>query len=401
MFFDVTNTVINIFYLLIIVFSGFVILYLRRKAEGSKSLYKLLLIFYGIIISKIVFIKMNLFFISQLSFILFIILLFELSMRLTNENINKKSTTIFFSMLILNLFIVGFLSFLLITESIVHILIFAILLCAVEYFMIDELKKEGDISSPLIIFIVFAALYYNELNNFTGLEKIYSILQYLLIGLGMGIIFSIITFKVLKPKKIDWMQEIMLALTAYLAYIITELANGSGILAVIIFGVFFGNSNIRKKSEIKTLSPFLFKSTEVLIFILLGIISSQYIDHVLYNKEIIYTALFILTAYYIIRFLIISIFYKKYSIHNKLLITLAPKGIMYATVIIVLSKKLSNSITASMILILIISLVITWITEIFENKRIKKMDLFFEAVKNIRYGKKRNHLTKHLTKNTD
>ncbi|MEM4638152.1 MAG: cation:proton antiporter [Candidatus Woesearchaeota archaeon] len=391
MFFDVTNTVINIFYLIIIVFSGFVILYLRRKAEGSKSLYKLLLIFYGIIISKIVFIKMNLFFINQLSFILFIILLFELSMRLTNENINNKSTKIFFSMLILNLFIVGFLAFLLITESIVHILIFAILLCAVEYFMIDELKKEGDISSPLIIFIVFTALYYNELNNFTGLEKIYSILQYLLIGLGMGIIFSIITFKILKPKKIDWMQEIMLAFTAYLAYIITELANGSGILAVIIFGVFFGNSNIRKKSEIKTLSPFLFKSTEVLIFILLGIISSQYIDYVLYNKEIIYNALFILAAYYIIRFLITSIFYKKYSIHNKLLITLAPKGIMYATAIIVLSKKLSNSITASMILILIISLIITWITEIFENKRIKKMDLFFETVKNIRYGKKRKH----------
>jgi hypothetical protein len=93
---------------------------------------------------------------------------------------------------------------------------------------------------------------------------------------------------------------------------------------------------------------------------------------------------------------VISAVYKKYSIQNKLLLTLAPKGMVYGAALLVFSSNnlLVNDLTIVMLYILLLSLLASWAMEYVEEQKIKRMDRFFNAIKNLRYGRKRG-LKKH------
>lgn len=378
-------------YLAIILGFGFLILYLRRKAEGSKSFYKIALILSGIALFSILGGKLDLFLINNLANLLLITLAFELSMRVTPDNLkDHKSLKLFSITLIANILIIGILTATLLDIRIMQAIIFAIILTAIEYFMIDELRQEGDAANPLIILIAFSLIYFIGIKA-EGINVLADFIQYILIGVGVGIFVSIIIFKLLKPNKITWVHELMLISAAYLTYILTEYLNGFGLLAIMISGVMFGNSHIRKKSEMNTFSPFIFKTIEIMIFILIGFIITFNID-----ATLLWNALLIFMAYLLIRLIVVSIIYRRYSWHNKLLLTLAPKGMVFGAALILFSSKnlLANDLTIVMLYILIISLIISWIMEYFEEQKIKRMDKFFAAVKNLKYGRKRT-LKKH------
>jgi len=381
----------QLMYLAIILGFGFLILYIRRKAEGSFSFYKIALILSGIALFALLGGKLDLFLINNLANLLLITLAFELSMRVTPENLkNPKSAIIFFAILLLNIVIVGILAASLLKISILHSIIFAIILTAIEYFMVDELRIEGDTANPLIMLVAFSLIYFIGLRG-DVINNITDFIQYILIGLGVGIFVSIIIFKLLKPNKITWIHELMLISAAYLTYLLTEYLGGFGLLAIMIFGVMFGNSYIRKKSEMNTFSPFIFKSMEILIFILIGFIITFSID-----TGLLWNALLIFLAYIIIRLIVISFAYRRYSLQNKLLLTLAPKGMVYGAALLVFSSKnlIVNDLTIIMMYILLLSLLASWTMEYFEDQKIKRMDRFFNAIKNLRYGRKKD-IKKH------
>mgnify|MGYP000197515719 CR=1 FL=1 len=378
---------LQLIYLAFILGFGFLVLYLRRKAEGSKSFYKFVLILSGVALSTIIGGELDLFIINNLANLLLITLAFELSMRITPENIkHHKPFNIMIIMLILNILIIGILAASLLEINALQAIILAIVLTAVEYFMVDELRQEGDLANPLIILFTFSLIYFIGLKS-DIINKTLEFIQYIMIGLGVGVFVSIITFKLLKPNKITWIHELMLISMAYLTYLSTEYLNGFGLLAIMIFGVMFGNSYVRKKSDMNTFSPFIYKSLEIFIFMMVGFIIASSIDTVL-----LWNALVIFIAYLLIRLIVISITYKKYSIQNKLLLTLAPKGIVFASALLVFSSKnlLVNDLNIVMLYILLISLLASWVMELFEEERIKRMDNFFNIVQNIRYGRKKN-----------
>jgi NhaP-type Na+/H+ or K+/H+ antiporter len=381
----------QLIYFAIILGFGFLVLYLRRRAEGSKSFYKIILILSGVALFALIGGKLDLFVINNLANLLLITLAFELSMRVTPDNLKTpKPTIIFVIITFLNIVILGTLTSALLKIPIIHSIIFAIILSAIEYFMVDELRQEGDAANPLIILIAFGLIYLLGLKN-DFLNNTADLIQYVLIGLGVGIFVSIIIFKLLKPHKITWVHELMLISAAYLTYLLTEYLNGFGLLAIMIFGLMFGNSYIRKKSEMNTFSPFIFKSLEILIFIMIGFIITLGID-----TNLLWNALVIFLVYILIRLIVISIGYKKYSIQNKLLLTLAPKGVVFGAALLVFTSKnlLLNDLTIVMLYILVFSLLASWAMEYFEDQKIKKMDKFFDAIKNLRYGRKKN-LKKH------
>lgn len=379
---DITQLI----YLIILLLSGFIVLYIRRKAKASKSFYKITLILLGVVLALFLAKKIDLFLLNNLIVFLFIVMLFELSMRLNPENLKgPKPMHIFLWTFILNILIIGTATALLLKINIYHALVFAIILTAIEYFMVDELRQEGDLANPLIILLAFSLIYFQTLNEST-VYNITDFLQYIMIGIGVGIIVSIIIFKLLKPNKISWVHELALVCTAYLTYLLAEYLNGFGLLSVIIFGALFGNSYIRRKSEMKTLSPFIFKSLEILIFILIGFIVVFGIE-----VELIWKSIILYAIYLTIRFIVISLVHKRYSWRNKLLLTLAPKGIVFAATLLILFSQniFVTEVKTVMIYILLISLLISWIMEYIEEKKIKKMDRFFDIVKNLRYGRKK------------
>jgi len=316
---------------------------------------------------------------------LLVTLTFELSIRINPENIhmNSKTLGVFVWTLIINIVIMGLLASYLINIPTMQAIIFALILTTIEYFMVEELRKEGDFANPLIIIFALSIVYFMTLNN----QLFYNIgdfLRYMLIGLATGVISGIIVFKLMNNAKISWVHELALLCTAVVVYIFTILLGGSGIFSIIILGVFFGNSYVRKKNDMKSFSPFIFKSLEILLFLIIGFM-------IPFNLKFFLWALLIFIIYCIIRYIIISIYHKTYSMQNKLLLTFAPKGMVYAALLLVFSIEFfSVSLSSMMAWILIISLLIASGIEFVEGKKIKRLEELYVVLKNIRYGRKRD-----------
>ena len=394
---------IQIIYLVVLLIIGSIVLYLRRRAQGSKSVYKITLILLGVIIavtsiSNKLIIEFDIEFLKSLSVVLLIILMFELSVRLNPENIDfkKKNLTLFFGILIINVIILSILATLLLNIQPIFTVVFAIIISSIEYFMVDELKEEGDLSNPFLILFAFSILSFYNLQD-SMIFNMISFIQYMFIGLGMGVAIGIIVFKCMKNQKITWFSEIALVAAAIITYILTEYIGGSGLFAILILGVFFGNSFVRKKNDMKSFSPFIFKSLEILIFLLIGFVA--YTD---LSLETIFYSIILYIAYLIIRYIVINITYKHYSIQNKLLLTFAPKGMVFAIMILVLGSygAISNSLITVMLMIIIFSLIISAIFEYFENQKIHRLERLFSLIKNLRFGRKRDIIRKKLMHKT-
>jgi cell volume regulation protein A len=255
---------------------------------------------------------------------------------------------------------------------------------SIEYFMVDELKEEGDMANPLLILFAFSILFFYHMED-RLFDNAVTFIQYLLIGLGTGVAAGIIVFKSMRHEIIGWFHEIGLVAVALALYIITEYVGGSGLFAILILGVFFGNSFIRKRGQMVSFSPFIFKTIEVLAFLLVGFVAMIRLNH-----NILLSSLMIFVACLIIRFVAQSIAYKHYSIQNKLLLTFAPKGMVFAISILVLGSTGSfpDTLISVMLLILVFSLIFSIFFEYYEEKKISRLDRVYRMLKSLRFGRK-------------
>jgi cell volume regulation protein A len=259
--------------------------------------------------------------------------------------------------------------------------------------MVDELKEEGDFSNPFIILFAFSILIFFSMED-RLFENLIAFLQYMLIGIGMGIAAGIIVFKSMKYRNIEWFHEIGLIAVAIILYVIAERIGGSGLFAIMVLGVFFGNSFVKKKAQIKSFSPFILKSLEILIYLMIGFVAILTL-----NIDILVKSLLILVIYLIIRFITISIAYKHYSIQNKLLLTFAPKGMVFGSTILVLGSygTVPDVLISVMLLILVFSLIISTFYEYYENKKINRLERLYLLIKNLRFGRKRDLVRKRIS----
>ena len=380
----------QIIYLLILLFIGYIILFLRRKAKGGKSLYKIALILLGIVLATVFSEIFDSDFLKSVSIVLLIVILFELSSRLTpnNTTLSNKSLVLFSAIIFANMVLITIISHNIIGLSIINSIILGIMISTIEYFMVSELKEEGDMSSPFLLVMTVLTITFIEVttNDFFGIIEF---IKYLVIGLGTGIIFGIIVFKSIKSHahNVNWVHELGLVCAAIIIYIIAEYINGSGIIAVLVFGIFFGNSYVKKRTEINGLSPFIFKSTETLILLLLGFLITTH-----FSISLLWKTAIVFLAYIIIRLTIISIAYKRHSFHNRLLLTFAPKGIVFAISMLVIAQYaiIENNLLDAMFIILIISLLCASFFEYIEYKKIAYFDRVYEVLKKIRFGRKRD-----------
>ena len=159
--------------------------------------------------------------------------------------------------------------------------------------------------------------------EYTVFDSVKEFFKFILIGLGTGLTAGIIVFKALRTKFFDNAHELGLVGAAIGLYILTEQLIGSGIIAVLVFGIFYGNSFVKKRNNTQNFSPFIFKNLEILVFMILGLIIGFKFDTMSIIKGLI-----VYVVYLVLRFIVLSIFYKSHSLQNRLLLTLAPMGIV-------------------------------------------------------------------------
>ena len=97
----------------VIVLIGVIVLSLRRKAEGSRTGYKLVLVLLGLLLGLLTigntFFSLDKYFLKSLCVFLLIVLLFELSVRLNSDNITLSfgNVMMFCMILIINILAIG------------------------------------------------------------------------------------------------------------------------------------------------------------------------------------------------------------------------------------------------------------------------------------------------------
>lgn len=112
--------------------------------------------------------------------------------------------------------------------------------------------------------------------NNSPLEIVLLLLLQIVLGLGFGFIFSFIAKFVLKKIKIkeNGLELAFLVAIAVIAYALPTLLNGNGYLAVYIAGIVIGNSNVLTKKNTFHFFDGLTSIIQMLMFFLLGILST-------------------------------------------------------------------------------------------------------------------------------
>ena len=386
-------------YIGILILIGLIVLLLRRRAKGSRTGYKLVLLLLGMLLATLTINNHRLFafdsyFLKNLCVLLLVVLLFELSVRLNSDNIRLsiESVGMFFVILIANILLLGVISTFLLGIQFVHGVIFAIIISSIEYFLVDQLKNEGDFANPLILFFAFSILVFYSLNGLV-FDNIFYFLKYILIGLGVGVLTGIVVFKSLKDQYITPINELGMVAMAVVTYILTEQLSGSGLFSVMVLGTFFGNSYVRKTTSMYYFSPFIFKTLEMLIFILIGFVAVFTLNYSMLLKSFV-----IFLIYLVIRFMVIHLFYRKHSVENKLLLTLAPKGMILGVAILVLSAygTIESSLISVILLFLIYSLLLGVFVEYIEQQKELRLDKMLKSLMTIRFGRKRDLFRKNF-----
>jgi NhaP-type Na+/H+ or K+/H+ antiporter len=387
-------------YVAILILIGVIVLSLRRKAEGSRTGYKLILVLIGVLLgislkNDYAFISFDAYFLKALVVFLLVVLLFELSVRLNPDNISltPRSISMFFCILAVNIVLLGISTTLLLNIPFVQGVVFAILLSSVEYFLVDSLKSEGDLANPLVLFFAFSIVLFYGLQGHIFENLIY-FLKYVVIGLGTGVFIGIIVFRILRNRRVTPANELGLISVAVLTYIITEQLSGSGLFAVLILGTFFGNSYVRKTSNMYNFSPFIFKTLEMLIYLLIGFVLT--ID---FSNGILWKALLLFLAYILLRLLMIQFYFRHYSFGNKLLLTFAPKGMILGVAILVLGTygTVTNLLLNVMLIVLIYSLLAGVFVEYIEQQKSLRLDKLFKLLVTKRFGRKKDIMRRKKT----
>jgi cell volume regulation protein A len=388
-------------YVGILILVGVVVLSLRRKAEGSRTGYKLVLVLLGILLGLLPLGEYSLlsfdkYFLKSFCVFLLIVLLFELSVRLNPDNIKLtfENVTMFFMILILNILVLGVVTPLFISINFIHGVIFAIVLSSVEYFLVDQLKSEGDLANPFIILFAFSLMVFYAVEG-NAFDKVSYFLKYMITGIGMGVLSGIIVFRCLKNQYIAPANELGMVAVAVATYIITEQLGGSGLFAVLVLGTFFGNSFVRKTTSMHSFSPFIFKTLEMLIFLMIGFVAAIHFREGLWWKSFI---LFVI--YLVLRLLVIHLYYRHYSLDNKFLMVFAPKGMILGVAILVLGvyESVEDSLLIVMLFIMLYSLLAGIFVEYIEQRKELRLDKVLKLLMTARFGRAKNSKVKSRTR---
>ena len=213
----------------------------------------------------------------------------------------------------------------------------------------EMLKIESIVNTPFIVLIPFIIL---DIMGRTVLapkvsvstiliDQIGPFLLQFIAGIGTGILIGLVTTKFFKKKYSKTLSPLGLMATVLLAYGLAEMLKGNGVLSVTIFGLFFGNTFIKEKTQLHEFSSTFADFLEIFIFVLIGLVLTIPLE-----KWFLINAGILFLIYLCIRFIAISISFKKheFSFKEKIFMSLnVQKGIGVATVAIsLISYKLTH-----------------------------------------------------------
>jgi len=203
------------------------------------------------------------------------------------------------------------------------------------------LEVEAILNTPLgvvIPFLIADFLAKAKKVTFLGVStQLTSLVQQYIVAIGVGMLLGIIIFKLMqKVCHYRIVSQLAILTAAILAYVIAELFEGSGVLAVTTMGLFFGNVYIAHKKKLLEFSETLSYILEIIVFIMIG-----FTIKIPFTAPFIARSLLLFGIFILIRYIVVTLSFRKwFTEREKIFITLnAPKGIAVAALVFSLALK--------------------------------------------------------------
>lgn len=281
------------------------------------------------------------------STIALILVLFDSTSKLRFKEVIKyspKALRLVFLFLIFCVMFIGFISYVSLgLNSVLLALLFSVITfgtdttTALEVLKVKNnrivkiLEIEAIMNTPITVILSLALL--AALKSQTTVSPIGQgllLISNVLIGLCIGAIVGLLMIKILKSFNLGLTQHLALMAVAVISYILAESIGGSGVLAVTVFGLIFGNSDIEHKQKLEHYTEAFSSAATIFVFILIG--TTIFID-----PEFILKGTFLFIIYLSVRFLSLVFAIEHLSFKERLFMTLnVPKGIDEAILALIL-----------------------------------------------------------------
>ena len=276
------------------------------------------------------------------------------------------------------------------TTTIIYCLIFAVLVVGTDASsvfvmlgkkdnkVIDLLEIEAIVNTPIIVLLPFFLIEFLTMGGTADqvwvsvLGQFGPLLQQIVVGVGVGMLIGIVIFKVMKNVYSPQLSPLAIITASLLSYIMSEQLGGNGVLAVVVLGLFFGNSYFKQKDQLKTFNWNLSNLLQLLVFVLIGVVVQIDFSWMFLLKSIVLFILFIFIRYYSIK-----LSFRKKEYNKKEIAFLAmnmPKGIAVAVVVFsfsVLEYPLFGQILDLTLMFMIFSLALSSIIDKYSTKFIR------------------------------
>lgn len=202
--------------------------------------------------------------------------------------------------------------------------------------IVKILQIESIINNPLTIIIPLAILNFlskQEASPYVeASQQIMPFIQQFIVAIGVGVTFGLGIVWFMKKFEIGKLNFLVIITSSIVSYVLAEALQGSGILAVTLFGLIFGNYHLKKKESLQKFVDIFSDSLEIVVFILIGTIILIPADFSFVLKG---TMLFLF--YILLRFLAVQLANHTFTLKEKIFMSLnVPKGIDVGIVILLM-----------------------------------------------------------------
>lgn len=317
-------------------------------AKWTKLPIPLLLFVAGVLLGNIIYlgkpvVLLSGAFLSALSIVALLVVVFDAVSKIKFYNLDRsmKDVVWFFAFaLLLNLVLVSFAVRSFFGVSWLVAILFSLIISCIEFTAVfprhhapqnrimQLLKDESQLSCAVIVVLPFLILSFLQ---FTSLPlqgnlvvALLPFLMYVSVGIGIGVILSIILFKLMHYVFLEKLSSFLLVVALLLAYLAAQYMSGSAVLAVATIGLVFGNVFVKQRATIKAQEHIIYYFLEILIFVIAGVIVGFP-----FSLDFLRISLGLFLLYLLIRFITAQIVLQKYNFFERLEVALfVPKGLI-------------------------------------------------------------------------
>ena len=202
--------------------------------------------------------------------------------------------------------------------------------------VIEFLEVESILNTPLVVLLPYILIELHTSLSGSGIfvetfiDQVKPFITQFAAGIGTGFVIGLLVFKIMKNYYSEELSALSLFTTTILTYILAENLGGSGVLAVTVMGLLYGNMYVKQKGQLTEFSEIIGTSLMILVFVLIGVKIQLPTDADFFVRSLILYAIYTFIRIVVVFF---SLRQEDYTTKEKVFMGLnMPKGIAVAVI---------------------------------------------------------------------